>query len=144
MRDEKAAKEQRRRRQQQREAKRFGNQRIQRSGFAAEPVQREKRQQGCRNAAERKPADQRPVDRAVKGMDGRAAGLGDAGIEKVGADRRCGVHTEEENEERGHQRSTADTGQPDDEADRKSGRDEQRIDVLDEIHGRLPKSSGMI
>src|SRR5579864_6419006 len=74
----------------------------------------------------------------VETVNQRAAGLGDAGVEKIGSDRGCRMNAEQQNEYRRHQRSAADARQADDGADREAGHDEQRIDVRKEFQARAP------
>ena len=56
----------------------------------------------------------------LKPVHGGAGGLGDGRIEQVGADGGRRVDVEQQDEQRGHQRATADAGQADDDADGKA------------------------
>ena len=74
----------------------------------------------------RRPHDA-PVDGLVDAMHQRAAGLGDAGIEQVGAHRSRGMDVEQQDQQRRHQRAAAHAGHPDQEADGETGQDEQGL-----------------
>ena len=58
-------------------------------------------------------------------MNERAAGLGNCGIEEVGADRGDRVDSEYQHQQRGHQRAAADAGHANQSADNKARQDER-------------------
>ena len=60
-----------------------------------------------------------PLDRLVGSVNGRTGDLGDAGVQKVGADRRRRMDAEQQHQQRSHQGAAADAGQADDAADQK-------------------------
>ena len=101
-----------------------------RGGIEVELPHHQQRHHARGQAAAGEPDHGRPVNAAPQAMHQAAAGLGGRGIEQVGADRRGRVNAEQQDEQRRHQRATADTGHSDKQADAESGRDVKRIDHL--------------
>ena len=86
-----------------------------------------------RNAAGREPADHAPVDAAGKAMHEAAAGLGGRGIKQVGSDRGRGMHAEQHDQDRRHQRAAADAGHANQEADGEARQRVQRINHRNDL-----------
>ena len=116
--------------EQQRHAERAGNQVREEGAIDIEIPDRGERQCRRRQTARGQPPGDAPVHRAVMGMDGRAACLGQGGVEEIGADRRGRVHAEQQHQQRRHERTAADAGQADDGADDESG------ECIGRIHSR--------
>jgi len=89
----------------------------------AQDMEREERQDCCRDAAGSEPAGDAPVHRSFESMRQRAAGLGYRRVEEVGPDSSRRVHPEQQNENRRHQRAAAYSGQSDEHADNEAGHD---------------------
>jgi hypothetical protein len=52
--------------------------------------------------------------------------LGDGGVEQIGADRNLRAHAEARDEQRRHQRATADSGEANEQPDAKASRNQRR------------------
>jgi hypothetical protein len=70
-----------------------------------------------RHAAGREPPHDLPLDSPGKPVDERAAGLGRGRVKQIGADSRGRMDTEQQYQQRCHERPAADTGHPDQKAD---------------------------
>jgi hypothetical protein len=68
-------------------------------------------------------------------MDRSSAGLGDGGVQQIGANCRSGMESEEQNKQRRHQRSAADTGQAYDKAHAESRQGIGQHDEFKRAHG---------
>ncbi len=87
-------------------------------------------QAGCRQAPRRKPSDDPPLDGAIGPMDEGPAGLGDGGVEKIGADGGRRMDAEQQDQKRRHQRSTADSRHADESSDTEAGNGVERIEPV--------------
>jgi hypothetical protein len=76
-----------------------------------------------------------PFDRLSDVMDRGSAGLGDRGVQQIGANCRRRVEAEEQNKQRRHQRSAADAGQAYNEAHAESGHGIGEHDNFNRAHG---------
>ena len=99
----------------------------------AEGGQRKQSHRGYRHAAGGEPADDAPVDVPVEPVHQGAAALCRRRVEQVGPDRGGGVDAEEEDQQRGHQRATANPGHADQQADAKARDRKKQVDRVD--HG---------
>ena len=86
-------------------------------------MEREERQDCCRDAAGSEPAGDAPVHRSFEPMRQSAAGLGYRRVEEVGPDSSRRVHPEQQNENRRHKGAAAYSGQSDEHADNEAGHD---------------------
>ncbi|MNP03833.1 hypothetical protein D3C76_957310 [compost metagenome] len=102
--------------QQQDETQRVLDDGVGRLDVGIEALQEQQGQRGGRHAAEGQPAGDLPVDVVVLLVHQHATGLGDGGIQQVGADRGRGVDAEPQQNWR-HQGAAANAGHADDEAD---------------------------
>ena len=89
--------------------------------------QEQQRQHGRRQASAGEAERDPPHDVLVKSVNGAAADIGDAGVEKVGADRGRRRDAEPQHQERGHERSPADAGKADEHPDNKPGQGIKRV-----------------
>ncbi len=99
-------------------------------GFAVEikPPQHKERHDTGRNAAAREPDHRRPVDALFPAIRQAADSLGRRCIQQIGADGGRRVDTEQQNQQRRHQRAAADAGHADQQADTETGGYIKRID----------------
>ena len=93
-------------------------------------------QRGGRDAAAGEAHDDRPFHGVVGAVHGGADRFGNGGIEQIGADRGGRMDAEEQYQDRRHQRSAADAGLPDQQADEEAGHDIERMNRREEMHGR--------
>ena len=71
--------------------------------------------------------DDPPVDSALLAMNRNSDRLGYGCIEKIGADCSCRMEAEEYDQERRHQRTAADSGQANENSNKKSGQRIERV-----------------
>jgi hypothetical protein len=76
-------------------------------------------------------------------MHHAAAGLGGGGIEQVGADRGRWMNPEQQDQQRRHERTAADAGHSDQQADAEPGGDVEWIDHVEGILGLSRQMSNM-
>ena len=84
------------------------------------------------NAAQREAGDDMPVDRLARSVDRGADGLGNRRIEQIGADRGRRVETEQQDQQRGHQRSAANPRQSNQYPDEQPGQRIHGIECSDD------------
>jgi len=78
-----------------------------------EPLQSDHRDYGAGEAAQRKPPHDHPVSAPVRVVNSSADGLRDPGKQQIGPDSRGRRHTEEQDQNRRHERAAANAGYPD-------------------------------
>ena len=98
--------------------------------------EQQQRQERHWDAAVGEPPSNAPVDCAIVRVHCPAANLGEAGIQKVGANRRRRMDAERKHEKRGHQRAAADTGEAHEQPDKQARQGEDRVDVMEKRHTR--------
>ena len=95
-------------------------QRIQFPALLSHIVQEQQGEQGCRQAARRQQANDLPVNSTAPPVYPHATGLGNRGEQQIGADR---FHRRDakQYQQRRHERTATDAGEPDQGADQQAG-----------------------